>query len=532
MRGGASDLDVLRAMAEPAFPSLDGASAGPAARACSTPWRRGLEPDPATARHHGRARWRSVLRGVVQPRRGAAAARRRARGRAAGPAPPTSSPRRCRGPRLPRPCRLVGRRDDPQSCSLGDAFSIVDILPDKPRTTPPPVVSSRPPCRSSATAAVGAATAEGRAQIERDAHGDLPLAALAASSARGVGAAFPRTCHGRAPPPAEALVARTPAPPPPVPSTTARLAPPALSRTQPLGQSASRTPPPALARTQPLASTVPVAPPKANVIVARTPPPTAFAPVPPPPPPLPPPLPTAFSQPPQPFPLAYSPAPAHAAMQAPTPAPAPVAWTPAAAGVHDVHAPTFPVLSPARPSRARIAALATVLGVLAVAMLVVVWFRSRAPTAYCAHASRTPGRVLRSDSDDLDRGLAPRASTATSTATATPTPTQAPVTAAVASAAPGPSATAAPPAPPPAVAAVDPIPPTPSAAPAPAGTAGVITVPPSRGGHRVWVDKHIVGRVAGHVHRALRLARRSRSAARGSVRNVERPLRRRLVVTW
>jgi hypothetical protein len=60
---------------------------------------------------------------------------------------------------------------------------------------------------------------------------------------------------------------------------------------------------------------------------------------------------------------------------------------------------------------------------------------------------------------------------------------------------------------------------------------GTVTVPPSRSGHRVWVDKHLVGESPGSF--AVRCGWRTiQIGSQGTVRHLNVPCGGELVVTW
>jgi serine/threonine-protein kinase len=270
-----------------------------------------------------------------------------------------------------------------------------------------------------------------------------------------------------APPPPVARA--TPAPPAPTTTTLAMPAPITL----PLPPTRPRSVPPPPPQAQ--ASSRPPPPPP-------PPPPQAQVPSRPPPPP-PPPHPMAFTPAP---PVAAPLAPAPLPLFAPTPRPAPVAWTPA------------PPFDPRVPGRSRHPGVIILVVLFCVAALagasIVVWSRTRA-TVYSPP-------------------VAPVALPTTTVAA-----TQAP-------------AMSEPPAPTGLPAAVAPVPspsvpPASSAsavasAPAPSSTSGTVTVGPSRGGHRVWVDKHIVGESPGTF--SVRCGWRTvQVGSQGGVQNIQIP---------
>jgi serine/threonine-protein kinase len=423
VRGGTSDLDVLRAMAEPAFPALSALRPELPLEVLDMV-ERGLQPDPAkrtiTAEElaaalriscnleDGRQRLVDALGGVRPPARHDDLAVTVSR----APRPPVEASADSTVPNLP------ALADDSQS------------LPP----LPPLAVTPAP----------------------------LPPAPVTAAKAT-VSLGIPQSLTPRP----------APTPPPPPPAKTSRIAAPTLMGISPGRPAAPPTPGPII--TDKPATPIP------SVVVAQTPRPTA--------PLTPPPPPPAASVPPvhvptiqasfvvSPFASTASmpartppppPAPPTAAMPAawtpPAPAPLPVVWTPPPPPPPTPPAAAAQITFTDETRRQRsvgriVGAVAGVLALL-VAILVIAWERGRSPSAYVPPGPDMPSA---------------RASAS-------------PAAPAIASAAPAPAPSPAPPA---ATVAPSPV------AATPAGTTGTITVAPSQSGHRVWVDKHIVGESPG-----------------------------------
>jgi eukaryotic-like serine/threonine-protein kinase len=414
VRGSMSDLDVLRAMAEPVFPSL-AALRPDLPRSLLEAVAKGLQPDPnqrtiqaeelasalraAFNLDDGRQRLVDTLAAVRTP------AVTEDSGATARP-PAVSLPDSSADATIPNPVVL-----------LRDATALLEKAPlpaVRPPTTPP-VAVPRPIASLVST---------------------LRMASMRAVAPRGA-TARPPAKPSTAPPPASArppATLRTPAPPPPAPA--------ALLRT-PAPPPSTPAPPPPTPRTPapPGVPPAPARPRSAPPAPAWTAP--AFAP-------------GAYpSTPTYPYPPA---APLPVAHVAPSsfapPAPAsPVAWTPTP--------PRDDALPfPRSRSRAGIAVLASILALAACAgVAFVLWPRTR-PRPYAPPAVERPAA----------RQIAPPAAPPPSTPPA-PAASPAPVASATGSA------------------GVD--------APAPPASSGTVTVAPAHGGHRVWIDKHMVGESPG-----------------------------------
>jgi serine/threonine-protein kinase len=393
VRGSGSDLDVLRAMAEPTFPTL--ASLRPdlppdVLMAIA----RGLERDPQR-RDISSDEIATALRGACDLEQG----RQRLVDTLAAIRPPSihddASAPLARTPYVVVPVPPDSSADATVPNKLALAATMVapprrsqlDTIPEVPRAPPPKPVTQK---------------------IPSVAMPPRPLAQNARAhkaTLMGISVSSPALPAAAAPPLATTLLIQ-PAPQPPP------------------------TPPP-----------LPPAPP---VVVMASPVPPPRAPVPPPlPPPPPPPMAAAMPMTPPPAPMATTmPLTPPPGFVPPTPAPAPVAWTPPPNPLQSAYAPSVPPPPPRGPGR--IVALVVIVGaVIGVAAVLLLWAHGRSPSAY----------------------VPPPKPSATSSGTQ-PTP--------------APSAVA-----------------TATATPTPDSTTGTITVPESRAGHRVYVDKRVIGESPG-----------------------------------
>jgi serine/threonine-protein kinase len=419
VRGSMSDLDVLRAMAEPAFPTLS-ALRPDLPPAVLDAIGRGLQPDPDR-----RAVTAEELAGVLRASTDIDAGRQRLVDALAAVRPPSvaddmvTTLSRPPAPRpadssadatIPNPITLRGPSpDDTHSDALKltsvPPRPVVTSLPPRPvhtlRMNPPGASSPPPPKTQQISSVPGTLTPPPR--------GPAPTPAPAPTLAPLLTARPPSV---RPPPPATPLPPPPPIPPPPV------LAPRGTS-TAPIPVRTASVPPP---------------------------PPHTFSPAPPPPPPLHPPVQAVPWQAPVPTVLLMSPLPPNAMppVLAPTPQ-APVVWTP-------------PGMPPAPVRRRRpfaVFAGAAVLGLALFAGVVFVVSTRGRNAAYSPPSRVTPS--------------APAASPPT------PAPTPAPAPA------PAPAPTSA----------VAPL------SPSPSSTTGTVTVSSARAGHRIYVDKHVVGESPG-----------------------------------
>ena len=275
----------------------------------------------------------------------------------------------------------------------------------------------------------------------------------------------------------------TPAPPPLAPPrplvSTLRMANPISAPPPPVARATPAPPAPTTTTlAMPAPITLPLPPTRPRSVPPPPPPPQAQAPSrPPPPPPPPPPQAQVPSRPPPPpppppRPMAFTPAaplatplaPAPLPLFAPTARPAPVAGTPA----HPFDSP-----GPRRNRHPGVIILVVLFCVAAFAgASIVVWSRTRA-TVYSP----------------------PVAPVVLPTAAPVPSPASVP---------PASSASAV------------------ASTPAPSSTSGTVTVGPSRGGHRVWVDKHIVGESPGTF--SVRCGWRTvQVGSQGRVQNIQIP---------
>ena len=499
VRGAMSDLEVLRAMAEPSFPSL-AALRPDLPRALLDAIARGLDPDPdrrtvqaedlgnllRTATHldEGRQHLVDALAGVRPP------------------TIPEDLATTTSRPPVIHPTDTSADATIPNPVTLRGLSEVLEGLPpERPRTPlppkpvpppaplPPPAVPPPPAPTPPPPVTRPAAPPYGTTQRLTNAMPPRPAAvppSVATTTLMGLSSS-----PSGAPPSGPPITApmRT-VPLPATPRAPATPPPPAANTATPPPVAPGRAPPPA---PLPLAATVVLAasaarPPSVPPPPARgsRPPASPFAP----------PVAAALSP-----PLFSPPSPfvGPAAFPAPTPPPGPVAWTPG---------PPLDV-EPPRRSRAG-AVVAVVLGVAAcAAVAVVLWARGQG-TAYTPPHDKPLATVAVT-------GPGPGPATASAPVPASvsapaPAPTPAPTPA------PAPAPTPAPtPAP-----ATAPAPAPATASAAPSGTSGTITVPPDRGGHRVWVDKQIVGESPGTF--TVRCGWRAvRVGSQGQLRNLEVP---------
>ena len=456
VRGGASDLDVLRAMAEPAFPMLSALRPELPLEVLDAVGR-GLEADPSRRTisaeelaaalaiscnlQDGRQRLVDALTGVRPP----ALAEDLAVTVSRSPASPSADA----SADAPLP-DLAGLADD--SLSLPPLPPLMRMLPAPavaPSAPRPPVSqpTPRPPPDRPASRAAEIGAGDGARTLMGVSPGKVPTRASLSP-------------------------APSPGPPPPSPLPTVVIA---------------RTPfPPqrVAAPAGPQPSPSPVQAAQLTVALAA-------------PPGRPPPLPAQAPG------FLVSPL----ASRSSSPAPLPIVWAPPPPPAPPLRAAP-PGLggasSPRVRSHARAVAGVGGLGALVLLTAIIVWARGQGPMAY----------------DPPERASFPAA-----TAPTVPTSTAA-------------SHSWSPPPPPP----VAPTPslageatvvaaPTPAVASASGGTAGTITVSDSRGGHRVWVDRHIVGESPGTWvvkcgWRAVQLG------SQGQRHNVDVPCGGDLVVRW
>jgi serine/threonine protein kinase len=522
VRGGNSDLDVLRAMAEPAFPALSALRPELPLEVLDAV-EKGLSPDPAnrtiTAEEFaaslriscnledGRQRLVDALGGVrpvQRPEEMAVTISRPPRpvieasadatipnlpaladDSAAMPAlssPRSTAPAPAQAPLVRKPTLPLGRPSAPPRPGSSPPAAAVPQL----KTPAPTRVSaatlmgmspSRPPSAMPVAPSVPPSSVEPISLVS------LPPSPVAVTPPPPPPPAAPTPQKATTPLPT--VVVRPPSvPPPPVAPPTVRTpippapSPPTAPAPSPAPAPVRHVPTLAMGvAVSPFASTVSLAsitgssvlPPAAQL---SAPAPTAAAAMPPgpPPPPPPPPVmgaPTPFLAPAPPSPVVARPFPS-------APLPAPVIEN--------------PFVRPA--GRGRLFAVAAIAAVLTLAVLVVVVARSRAPTAYVPPAATTIPVVPVHPGPTASPATAPSPSTVT--ASPPPATTTLPTTAPT----PAPS--------PPVVAATTPATaptptptPTPTATPAPTGTMGTITVTEAQSGHRIWVGDHIVGESPG-----------------------------------
>lgn len=472
VRGGTSDLDVLRAMAEPAFPALSALRPELPLEVLDAV-DRGLERDPAK-----RTITADELAGVLRISCNLEDGRQRLVDALGGVRPlPRPDELAVTISRPPRPSvdasadatipNLSALADDSQSLPPLPSLQPLSTTPPPPvvaaaaprpappppRTTPPRPAPTPPapppvpaatvrssPLRSAPTlmgispARSPAPSTAGPTIVEKSPT-PLPTVVITPTPRPGPQITRPPSVPPPPPPPPPPPVTvRTPPPPPPVASAPAVHVPPVHVPTVAAGFVVSP-----FASTGPIAATPAPFPPTATKQPSTRPPP---------PPPPPPPPAQAFAPAPQP----------------------PIAWTPTPPPPVELRQHLRSDAPPAPPQTARIIAAAAAVVALLVTIVVIAWERGRSPSAY----------------------VPPDPAAAALKASAGPTPS------AVASAAVTPPPVATPPAasaPP--VAVAPPSAPASTGAAAPAATMGTITVPHSQSGHRVWVDKHIVGESPG-----------------------------------
>ena len=209
VRGGTSDLDVLRAMAEPAFPALSALRPELPLEVLDVV-ERGLQPDPGEAHDHGRGAGGRPAH-LVQPRGRAAAPHRCAERREAARPPrrfrgdgaralrgPPSTPR----PILtdPQPSRARRRLAGPAAVAASGAHAIAGRGGSRPgqghHLDGAPAVGG--PQAGPHPAATGAG--EGAADLGLDPHGDLPPGKTGGPPSPGpviTGEAIDAATHGR-----------------------------------------------------------------------------------------------------------------------------------------------------------------------------------------------------------------------------------------------------------------------------------------------------------------------------------------------
>ena len=387
--GRGSDLDVLRAMAQPSFPSL--ASLRPELpTALVEAIGRGLEPDP-----NQRAIFADELCDVLRASADLEAGRQALVDVLASVRPPQESEEERGAPLRPL-----------ADSSADDTLEIDKTIADAPRTPAPVATSAVPPQRP-------------RAPVP-----PRPVA-----------------IQGATPPPAPAAKAGTP---------VAKIQPVTVRLPKP-------TPPPA-----PAPPPVAAAPPPARLPSPTPAAPVQAAPLPPPAPLTPPPSPAASPAPAAPTPGAAVVAAALTAVPWAPPAAAPAAPRP------PVWTPPPPIASlPGTPSALSAMEARATAGTSWRAVLFAIVALSACGGAagaffWLRHAGVASGST----------------STSTSTSTPTSTPTPTPTSTPTSTPTPTPTPTSAP-------------------EPAPASTAGQVTVPRSRAGHRIWIDGRMVGQSPG-----------------------------------
>jgi serine/threonine protein kinase len=436
VRGRMSDLEVLRAMAEPSFPTLAALRPDLPPRVLEAVGR-GLQPDPER-----RAIQAEELVGTLRASFSLEEGRQRLVAALAGVRPPpvtdeVETPSRppatgagdaSAGATVPNPAVLRLARSSAHPERAREASSRADRpRPTSPPAASPPAVSPPTPAAPTAPLApppprASPAIAESGASTQRMATAPAPPPARSAGSpaarrpSSSPSEAGPAPRLPPTPTPTMSIAPSLPAaakprsvPPPPPPTVSTSAGPPPVSSLAAARGSVSPMPPYALAPSVSPPSPFPLAPSVPPPPMLDSPPETPIAP-------------TFF---------------------APPPSPAAVAWTP----------PMSHELPAQGPGRVGVVVLASVLALAGCAGLaVVVWARTRS-TAYSPPVVDRP---------------APRPSAA-------PTPvlptTPAPVASAASSAEPS--------------------------APALASSSGTLTIPAAHGGHRVWIDKHIVGESPG-----------------------------------
>jgi serine/threonine-protein kinase len=447
VRGSLTDLEVLRAMAEPSFPTL--ASLRPELpRVLVDAVARGLEPDPdrramfadelcnilraAIDLEEGRRQLIDVLSGVRPPSMPDDLAATDSRPAVRDPAPSFADET--------IPNRLQVRQLSPDD-TLTEAPKPAGKPVAKPGPPPPPAAKSQPPpVLKGSTVVIGNGSPSTRAAAPAAAPPTSLLRAPPPAPAQGQANQAP-TLMGIAP--TASRVSSRPPPPAVSPAQVARLEPAPPPPTPRMAPAASLGPSFAMGQTVRLKSAPSIHPP------------------PPPPPPAP-----ALAMP---SVIVQS-----TARSTPVPV---AAWTPPSA-VYSSPPPADAETPPQRGHGWVFVVIAMV--ALATCGAVGAFYLTR------GHADAAPVRATPSAARSVPASAAattpPAATPTTATASpAIPPAASAPSTTAASSAAPAPA-------------------PTPSSAPPAAPddpTMGQLTIPPSRGGHRVWIDNRLVGESPG-----------------------------------
>ncbi len=400
VRGGTSDMDVLRAMAEPAFPALSALRPELPLEVLDAV-DRGLQRDPAK-----RTVTADELAGVLRISCNLEDGRQRLVD-ALGGVRPVQRPDELAVTvsRAPRPSESSADATIPNLPAFSDDSQSLQPLPPMPTlsSTPPPPAAAPKPAKPPPVPRATVKMSSSPLRSSPTLMGMSPSAPPAPPAAI-------ITEKSPKPPPPPPVTVRTPPPPPPAAAAPPVHVPPAHVPTMAAGFVVS-----------PFAVTAPI---------AATPAPFA---------------PTSAKQP----------------SNRPPPPPARPAVEPR------TQLPTFPTSQ--QPSRSgRLIAAAGAVVALLVIIVVIALERGRSPSAYVPPGS---------------------ASLEASSSPATSAPARVP--------APAPPTVSAPPPSPPPVAVSTPSASASTSTPAPSGTMGTITVGPSQSGHRIWVDKHIVGESPG-----------------------------------